>query len=404
MAEGDASMYRRMQRSAAILPDVKTNDIPSAVPHATPPDVQPAGLRAHDFLQRQVASIRPRLGLPDLIRAGVDPVTSLRDWQASLRDVLWTILGVDADAVSHATPAWETIETVPGDGFVRHQIRYAGVLGGTGSAFVLVPDAGAHSSVPDSKPFAGIVALHGHGNMLGKELVTGAGAEINGATPEELSELIGRYHSDFGARFARRGYVVITPDALGFGERVADRGTQHHQAMGRVVEYLGYTHTGLRLLDDIRALSILSAWPGVDASRIGAVGLSEGGKRTMFLSAFDERVRTAVVSGYFTTIRQEVEAWNRLGGWDLCNSLPGLLRVADLPEIAAMIAPRPLLIQNGRGDPLYTLEAVVAGFETVSRAYTAAGAPGSVSLDLFDGGHRYVSDGPEAWFDRWLPA
>ncbi|NBX47134.1 MAG: hypothetical protein EBT22_08085 [Chloroflexi bacterium] len=205
---------------------------------------------------------------------------------------------------------------------------------------------------------AGIVALHGHGNMLGKELVTGTGADINGATPEELSELIGRYHSDFGARFARRGYVVITPDALGFGERVADRGAQHHQAMGRVVEYLGYTHTGLRLLDDIRALSILSAWPGVDASRIGVVGLSEGGKRTMFLSAFDERVRTAVVSGYFTTIRQEVEVWNRLGGWDLCNTLPGLLRVADLPEIVALIAPRPLLIQNGRGDPLYTLEAV----------------------------------------------
>lgn len=331
-------------------------------------------------------------------------VTLLRDWQASLRDALWAILGLDADAVSQATPAWETIDTVPGDGFVRHQIRYAGVLGGTGSAFVLVPDSSSGTVARDPEPFAGIVALHGHGNMLGKELVTGAGAEINGATPEELSELIGRYHSDFGARFARRGYVVITPDALGFGERVADRGAPHHQAMGRVVEYLGYTHTGLRLLDDIRALSVLSAWPGVDATRIGAVGLSEGGKRTMFLSAFDERVRTAVVSGYFTSIRQEVEAWNRLGGWDLCNTLPGLLRVADLPEIAAMIAPRPLLIQNGRGDPLYTLEAVAAGFETVSRAYTAAGAPGSVALDLFDGGHRYVSDGPEAWFDQWLPA
>jgi fermentation-respiration switch protein FrsA (DUF1100 family) len=244
----------------------------------------------------------------------VDPGTALRDWQQSLRDALWTILGIDADSVSHATPAWEIIDTVPGEGFVRHQIRYEGVLGGTGSAFVLVPGTMSDSVAPGSNGLAGIVALHGHGNMLGKELVTGTGADINGATPEELSELIGRYHSDFGARFARRGYVVITPDALGFGERVADRGAQHHQAMGRVVEYLGYTHTGLRLLDDIRALSILSAWPGVDASRIGVVGLSEGGKRTMFLSAFDERVRTAVVSGYFTTIRQEVEVWNRLGG------------------------------------------------------------------------------------------
>jgi dienelactone hydrolase len=172
--------------------------------------------------------------------------------------------------------------------------------------------------------------------------------------------------------------------------------------MGRVVEYLGYTHTGLRLLDDIRAISVLASFPGVDASRLGAVGLSEGGKRTLFLAAFDQRVRTAVVSGYFTTIRDEVAVWDRLGGWDLCNALPGLLHVADLPDIAALIAPRPLLIQNGRDDRLYDLDAVQAGFARLSKAYAGIQARRAVALDLFDGGHRFVHDGPESWLTQWL--
>ena len=97
-----------------------------------------------------MASIQPRLCLPDLVGGGVDPGTALRDWQQSLRYALWTILGVDADAVSHATPAWEIIDTVPGEGFVRHQIRYEGVLGGTGSAFVLVPGTMSDSVAPGS--------------------------------------------------------------------------------------------------------------------------------------------------------------------------------------------------------------------------------------------------------------
>ena len=350
----------------------------------------PVGITARDLLQRRVAAL-PTLPVPP---AEADDFAR---WQADTRDAVARVLGVGEELRAHPEAVgWTITSTTTCDGFTRHHVRYDGALGGTGTAYVLVPDP-----VP-TVTVAGIACLHGHGNMLGKELVSGGGHE-GGADSEEVATVVAQYGYDFAARFARRGYVVIAPDALGFGERVDDRGAPHHQAMGRVVEYLGYTHTGLRLLDDQRALSVLASWPGVDASRLGAVGLSEGGKRTLFLAAFDNRVGTAVVSGYFTTIRDEVAVWDRLAGWDLCNALPGLLHVADLPDIASLIAPRPLLIQNGREDRLYNLAAVKTGFSNVAGAYSGIGSEDAVALDLFDGGHRFVHEGPEAWVARWLP-
>jgi hypothetical protein len=136
---------------------------------------------------------------------------------------------------------------------------------------------------------------------------------------------------------------------------------------------------------------------------LGAVGLSEGGKRTLLLAAFDERVRVAVDSGYFTSLVEEVRDWRRLHGWDVCNHLFGLLRVCDLPEVAALVAPRALLIQNGRSDPLYGAGAVERGFATVRRAYAAAGASDACSLDLFDGEHVFHPPPAERWLARWLP-
>ena len=351
---------------------------------------RPVGTTARDLLQRRVAAL-PTLPAPP---AGAEP---LAEWQTHTRDAVARVLGVgdelraDQDAV-----AWTIASTTPCLGFTRHHVRYDGALGGTGTAYVLVPDPAPSGAV------AGIACLHGHGNMLGKELVSGGGHE-GGADDSEVATVIAQYGYDFAARLARRGYMVIAPDALGFGERVDDRGAPHHQAMGRVVEYLGYTHTGLRLLDDRRALSVLASWPGVDAARLGAVGLSEGGKRTLFLAAFDARVRAAVVSGYFTTIRDEVAVWDRLGGWDLCNALPGLLHVADLPDIAALIAPHPLLIQNGREDRLYDLDAVMNGFARVANTYSGVGAADALALDLFDGNHRFNPEGPESWIAQWLP-
>ena len=106
--------------------------------------------------------------------------------------------------------------------------------------------------------------------------------------------------------------MAIAPDAHSFGERaqwsahdVAAQNSwdrREHTTLGLAAAYLGLTLPGIRVVDDLRVHTYLAARPEVDAARIGCIGLSEGGKRTMFLAALDERIAVAVVSGYFTTL------------------------------------------------------------------------------------------------------
>jgi hypothetical protein len=139
----------------------------------------------------------------------------------------------------------------------------------------------------------------------------------------------------------------------------------------------------------MRSLDVLGALPEVDAGRCGCGGLSEGGKRALFLAALDDLVQVAVVSGYFTSLRAEVAAWDRLAGWDICNVVPGLLRWADLPDVAALIAPRHLIVESGKRDALYTPKGVVEGFNRAAVAWNALGAGQNIELDLFDGAHEW---------------
>jgi len=355
------------------------NTATGALPASSAP-----GLATHELLQRLVEATPARLSLPESIN---DPAT-LRDWQAELRAALEPVLGVTPESVQPV--AAEISDTVPCAGYVRHHLCYTGAFGGTVSAYLLAPDP------PAATPSPGLLCLHGHGDNLGKALV--AGVPPN----DTVAAYIASHNYDFAVRFAQRGYVTLAPDALGFGERAPDKSGGYHNAMGRVTEYLGLSLTGLRLLDDSRGLTVLASRPEVDPTRLGVVGLSEGGKRTLFLAAFDERVRAAVVSGYFTSLRREVQTWRRLHGWDLCNHLFGLLPVCDLPDAAALVAPRPLLIQNGRRDGLYGIAEVEAGFGTVRGAYAAAGAPDACALDLFDGEHVFMVLAAERWFERFL--
>jgi len=161
---------------------------------------------------------------------------------------------------------------------------------------------------------------------------------------------------------------------------------------------LGKILVGLRVWDAMRSIDYLMSRPEVDSSRIGCMGLSSGGTHTMFTAALDERIRVAVISGAFGTFKDTLLEAEECP----CQYVPHLLRVADLPDIVSLIAPRPLLIEQGADDPHATLEVVRGAFGRVRRAYQVAGSEERVALDNFPGGHRF--DGGQAlpWLDDWL--
>jgi dienelactone hydrolase len=154
------------------------------------------------------------------------------------------------------------------------------------------------------------------------------------------------------------------------------------------------------LWDLKRALDVLVAHPLVDATRVAAAGLSYGGTCTLFLAALDERVRVAIVSGYLSSWRAAHKV-----PWNMCGSqvMPGQLGLIEHLDLAALVAPRPLLVESGTDDLLFPVESARATVASLRRIYAQLNAPAdSVVHDVFDGEHRWHGARTDEFLGRWL--
>jgi dienelactone hydrolase len=134
--------------------------------------------------------------------------------------------------------------------------------------------------------------------------------------------------------------------------------------------------------DGAAAHSALTALDGVDEARIGALGHSMGGASVLLHAALDERIACAVVSGAACTYRERME---RGIGIECAQVIPGLLELGDLDDIAALVAPRPLLLCSADQDE-YSLDAPRIA-EAAACAYRSLGAPQALQHFRARGGH-----------------
>ena len=351
--------------------------------------------QAHDLgFQRWVERTYARQQRPLAFRA--QTVAEWRDWQTTLRAKILDLAGLlpppepcDLDAAITAS-----VE-LPDADIVRERVVYQSEPDVWVSAYLLRPRQ------PPSVPRPAVLALHGHGGRWGKGQVAGAGEEH-----PTVAEHIESYQYDYGLQFARRGYVVLCPDARVFGERAVGywapgdppRTGDPCDRAGNKASLLGYSLLGLTVWDDRRGIDYLQSRPDVDGRRIGVVGLSLGGTRTTYVAALDERPRATVISGYLNTF------WRYALEKALCGGqfVPGLLRWAELPDVAALIAPRPLLIEAGLQDQGFPVEGSREAQRTVARAYELLGATDALWRDEFDGGHRWSGRLAYAFMDRYL--
>ncbi len=144
---------------------------------------------------------------------------------------------------------------------------------------------------------------------------------------------------------------------------------------------------------------MLEQHPLVDPGRIGMVGLSYGGTATLFLAAWDARVRAAVVSGYFNEWRE----CHRVP-WNLCGSqvLPGMLDALDHVALGASIAPRPLLVETGTEDLIFPVAGARREMARLATVYEALDASDRLEHDVFEGGHRWHGERAYPFLERWL--
>lgn len=88
--------------------------------------------------------------------------------------------------------------------------------------------------------------------------------------------------------------------------------------------------------------------------------------------------------------------WN---GHCICHLTHGLGKICDMPDIAALIAPRPLFIESGRHDQYYPVE---PAYSLTRKAYTLLRVEQNLELDVYEGGHMFYGKNSIPWIIKQL--
>ena len=85
-----------------------------------------------------------------------------------------------------------------------------------------------------------------------------------------------------------------------------------------------------------------------------------------------------------------------------CNYVPGILELAEMGELAALLAPRPMRVIAGERDPIFPIEGVREQYRTAERAWALANAPECISLSVHPGRARLPPQFKPRLVRRWL--
>jgi dienelactone hydrolase len=317
----------------------------------------------------------------------VDNRAALEEWRTAVRATLHELLGPLPPPVPLNL---EVLSEVDAGGYRRVHVVFDTEPAMSVPALLLIPD-GRTERVPGPA----VLAIHGHGHT--KESVCG----LDGGSTE-TRQRIADDCANYGERQVRRGYVVLAPDLRCFGERADWQPQDHYHCDTNLVHAVAAGEQPLtqNLWDLARCLDVLAARPDVDADHIGVVGWSYGGTLALFLAALDERAAATVVSCFFSSW----QAAHRVP-WNLCGSqvLAGMLGRIEHRDLAALVAPRPLLLSSGEADVLFPADVARAEAANVAAVYAALDSEDRLAHDVFDGEHRWDEVPAEAFLDRWLP-
>lgn len=205
-----------------------------------------------------------------------------------------------------------------------------------------------------------------------------------------------------GAWFARNGYVCLIIDTIQLGEI---EGLHHGTYRERMWWWnsRGYTPAGVEAWNSIRSLDYLSTRSEVDTNRFGVTGRSGGGAYSWWLGALDERIKVAAPVAGITDLRNHVVDGTVEGHCD-CMFTVNTYRW-DYAQVAALVAPRPLMIANTDSDTIFPLDGVVRLHAKTKKIYEAYNAKTNLALVITDGPHKdtqALQVPVFRWFNRYL--
>ena len=244
------------------------------------------------------------------------------------------------------------------DEFSAQQIYFQSVPGRFITASLFIPKG--------EGPFPAILLMHGHTKK--------------GRLDENLQKT--------AQRMVQFGYVVLLVDAFGSGDRatVHTKYEYHGGMLGSMLFNIGEPLLGIQVVDNMRAVDFLCSLPMVDSEKIGATGSSGGGNQTMYLAAFDERIKAAVpvvsVGSYQSYI----------GGSNcVCELIPDGLEICEESSLLALVAPRAIMPCNALHDinPTFYNAEMMRTYTEAMKVFKALGCPEKLRNMQFNGPHSY---------------
>ncbi|MCX6598086.1 MAG: acetylxylan esterase [Acidobacteria bacterium] len=214
------------------------------------------------------------------------------------------------------------------------------------------------------------------------------------------------------ANLARNGFVVLTYDPIGQGEReqtylpelgrpLSGGGGNEHLELGARSILIGQSVARYFIFDAQRAVDYLVSRPDVDADRIGVAGCSGGGAIATYVGVFDPRIKAAAPACFINSFRTLFSGPTA----DSEMSLPAFLASGlDVPDFFELAAPLPWLLLATTED-YFTPEGAKPVYEEVRRWYRLYGAEDRVRFFVGPGPHGMPKESREEtyrWMTRWL--
>jgi len=267
----------------------------------------------------------------------------------------------------------QVTEEVDCGSYVRRLITYASDSKGRAPAYLCIPN-GALSG----KPAPAVLCLHPTDNVIGHKVVVGLG---------------GKPHRQYASELAERGFVTIAPSYPQLANYQPD------------LEALGFKSGTMKAIwDNIRALDLLDESAFAKHGSYGVIGHSLGGHNSVFVAAFDDRIKVIVSSCGLDSFRDYMggneKSWVAGAGWTQNRYMPALAeyrgRLGDIPfdfsELIGALAPRHVLICAPLKDSNFRWDSVDRIAKSAGEVFALHGAGANLQVEHPDSDHDFPDE------------
>ena len=292
-------------------------------------------------------------------------------WQKKCREKLWDLLGMDkfVQVDPDYRVEWER-ET---DDYREIRFTYATEANFRAVAHILIPKEG-------EAPFVPVICLQGHSKgmhiSLGRPKFEGDEKTIKGGD------------RDFAIRAVKEGCAAIALEQRYMGEAGGDEtGPKCDKSLWALL--YGRTAIGERVWDIMHLIDVLNAqFDCLNMDKLICLGNSGGGTATFYAACIDQRIRYAVPSCSVCTYKHSIVETVHC----VCNYVPHVADYFDMGDLGGLIAPRGLVVVNGKDDPIFPKPGVDETLDVMKPLFEAAGASDMLRHVEGQASHRFYAD------------